>query len=234
VRVVNRFRDPRIRYLRRPQNGGVSAAQNTGLDHARGQFVVFLHSDDELLPQKLDRQTQRIADAPASVGAVESGIEVEWDDRVERWPPNLDAARPFDLLTYERHVHCSGLLVRRDLAAALRFDERLRVSKTGTRMGFQNKATIYEYLLKKYNAEIVKDRRVHADWHYRISRAHARAGEVAQARRALGRAIRLHPRRVRRWWLWVASYGGSRLSRASFATQVRTAKMIPRSTRLQP
>jgi glycosyltransferase involved in cell wall biosynthesis len=257
--VVARCHDARVRYVRRPQNGGVSAAQNTGLDHARGQFVVFLHSDDELFPDKLERQTQRIAATPASVGAVESGVEVEWSDRVEHWPPNLDAAKPFDLLAYGRRVHSSGLLVRRDLATTLRFDERLRgvedrdfcirllrvaevstssevlsrVSKTGARLGSQNKAFIYQYLLEKYNAEIATDRRVHSDWHYRIARSHARAGEVPQARRALGRAIRLNPARARRWWLWFASYGGERLCRASFGTQVRAARRIDRSTRLK-
>lgn len=41
--------DPRIRVIHRP-NGGASAARNTGLDAAAGDWVLFLDADDELLP----------------------------------------------------------------------------------------------------------------------------------------------------------------------------------------
>lgn len=37
-------------------NGGVSKARNTGLQYANGDFIALLDSDDEWLPDKLDRQ----------------------------------------------------------------------------------------------------------------------------------------------------------------------------------
>jgi len=60
--VVTGYDDPRVRYLAHERNRGVSAARNTGVEAATGEYVAFLDSDDEWLPRKLQRQLAVLGD----------------------------------------------------------------------------------------------------------------------------------------------------------------------------
>ena len=68
--VVKSFNDPRIRYIRHDQNRGGSAARNTGIKMARGEYIAFQDSDDEWLPEKLEKQMKVFKSAPPEVGVV--------------------------------------------------------------------------------------------------------------------------------------------------------------------
>ncbi len=54
---------PQCIYLKQP-NRGVSAARNTGIDRASGDWLAFLDSDDEWLPGKLQAQKELLEQNP--------------------------------------------------------------------------------------------------------------------------------------------------------------------------
>jgi glycosyltransferase involved in cell wall biosynthesis len=54
--IVKTTGDARVRYVRHEENRGGGAARNTGIRLARGEFLAFLDSDDEWLPEKVAHQ----------------------------------------------------------------------------------------------------------------------------------------------------------------------------------
>ncbi|MCH5262966.1 MAG: glycosyltransferase family 2 protein [Lachnospiraceae bacterium] len=79
--VVEAFADDRIRYICQEQNGGASHARNTGIRLAECEFVAFLDSDDEWLPEKLEKQMEAMVKASEDVGLVYCRMRVLRGDR---------------------------------------------------------------------------------------------------------------------------------------------------------
>ena len=57
-------KDPRVRVIAQPENGGVSKARNRGVREARGEWIALLDSDDLWMPEKLERQMALAAQHP--------------------------------------------------------------------------------------------------------------------------------------------------------------------------
>lgn len=72
--TVKSFGDKRVSYIRHERNRGPGAARNAGIRAAKGKYVAFQDSDDEWLPQKLDRQIRVMMSAPPDVGVVYTGF----------------------------------------------------------------------------------------------------------------------------------------------------------------
>lgn len=70
--------DPRVRVLAK-ENGGTASARNHGLEHARGEFVAFLDSDDAWLPECLASQVAALDARPdASLVVCDARYEGAW------------------------------------------------------------------------------------------------------------------------------------------------------------
>ena len=54
--IINSYNDPRIKYIRQPQNNGVVAAMNTGLAAVQSNYVAVMHADDISFTNRLEKE----------------------------------------------------------------------------------------------------------------------------------------------------------------------------------
>lgn len=71
--VMEGYTDDRVRYIRYEPNRGANAARNVGIRAARAHFIAFQDSDDDWLPEKLERCMAVWEHAGPEVGVVYSG-----------------------------------------------------------------------------------------------------------------------------------------------------------------
>lgn len=67
ARIKPHLTDQRVRMIRHKRNSGLSAARNTGIDVALGDYVMFVDSDDAIAPALVKECIDRIAGSDSDV-----------------------------------------------------------------------------------------------------------------------------------------------------------------------
>lgn len=62
--LIDEIKDPRLRYIRLPENKGVAAARNVGIAEAKYDYIAFQDSDDLWMETKLEKQMKVISENP--------------------------------------------------------------------------------------------------------------------------------------------------------------------------
>jgi glycosyltransferase involved in cell wall biosynthesis len=130
LEVCNRLAkaDRRVRYVHQ-RNAGLSAARNSGIREARGEFLQFLDADDLLEPEKLNVQVAILSDRAGVDLAVSGAAFFRDGEGITAWPHEL-LVNSHDALAWligENKFPVNAVLIR---SAALRdaghFDESLK------------------------------------------------------------------------------------------------------------
>ncbi|WP_019947779.1 glycosyltransferase family 2 protein [Hymenobacter aerophilus] len=124
--VVARLQDPRIRYFYK-ENGERGAARNYGTQQARGQYLNFFDSDDEMYPNHL-RVVWEFIQAHGLMEVMHTGYE-----RLDGQGHLISEVCVFredtnEVLLHDNPLACNTVFVRRDIALANPFVEDRRLS----------------------------------------------------------------------------------------------------------
>lgn len=68
--VIASFEDNRIKHIKLKENQGFFRGINIGASEAKGKYLTFLDSDDEYLPEKIEKQLKLIESLPEDYGMV--------------------------------------------------------------------------------------------------------------------------------------------------------------------
>lgn len=123
--------DPRFRTIHKP-NGGVSSARNAGIDLAKGEYLMFVDSDDALLPGAVKALTEGLDGEDMVLGGYVTYIDsVPKKEMNPRESETFEGARMDEFFNRNIRKNCEMLdapwakLFRRKAVGALRFNESL-------------------------------------------------------------------------------------------------------------
>ncbi len=97
------LRDPRVKVIRK-QNGGLSAARNTGFFAATGQFVMFVDGDDWTEPNMCEEMYRYALDK--QVQLVQCGFAQEYEKKSKIYTIQMENGKVYS------GRECAGLRVR--------------------------------------------------------------------------------------------------------------------------
>jgi glycosyltransferase involved in cell wall biosynthesis len=126
LEILSRYEKDGVKVVRQ-QNCGVGAARNSGVEHSSGELVAFLDADDLWLPQKIEKQMERLLSDP-EFGFVSCGMK-EFDasgNTIRAYEVGKEGWRAEEILLIEPIVNgpgSTGLLWRRVFEEAGGFDE---------------------------------------------------------------------------------------------------------------
>ncbi|MFV2045640.1 MAG: glycosyltransferase family 2 protein, partial [Anaerolineales bacterium] len=112
--VVNRYHDPRVRYMAFDENKGEPTARNTGIRASTGEFIAHLDSDDLYHPDKLEAHIEFL-DSNLDIGAsYNNRFELRYSSSEirELWRPPRQVGLPDFVLGYP--FAPSDIVIRRN------------------------------------------------------------------------------------------------------------------------
>lgn len=124
--ICQQFIDTRIQIIRQ-ENRGVSAARNTGIRHAQGEYIALLDADDLWLPSKLEKHIEHLENNPKiGVSFSRSAFIDDTDKPLGIYQMSkLKEITPLDILCRTPIGNGSVSVFRKEVFEAIAFEDNL-------------------------------------------------------------------------------------------------------------
>jgi len=112
VKIAEAYKDSRIQIHSHVVNQGVAAARNLGMQHAKGEYIAFLDSDDLWEKDKLEKQVQFMQENRAVISY--TGTAYIRGGKRSGYVLRAERELPYKTLLKRNIMSCSSVMVRRE------------------------------------------------------------------------------------------------------------------------
>jgi teichuronic acid biosynthesis glycosyltransferase TuaG len=130
VSAIKEQKDPRIILLENAQNSGAAEARNCGINHAKGQWLAFLDSDDLWHEDKLQKQIQFMEETGAVISYTATAYMSEAGE-ISGYILRAEKQLSYKELLKRNLMSCSSVMVRRDV---MRRDTCTKIMRCGCKL----------------------------------------------------------------------------------------------------
>lgn len=123
--VVSNYKDERIKYIYQ-ENAERSAARNNGINHAQGDWICFLDSDDEYLDDHLEQLEKEIKKQKFSVGLYLTGHFIASNGLLKKHPL-LNTKNNILKEIWQKFILMNAVCVHQSILQKEKFNSRFRI-----------------------------------------------------------------------------------------------------------
>ncbi|NEN98931.1 MAG: glycosyltransferase family 2 protein [Moorea sp. SIO3I7] len=126
IKICQEFSDQRLKIIHQT-NRGLAGARNTGIRHAKGDYLAFLDGDDLWLPQKLERHIEHLENFPdIGISFSRSALIDEAGNFMGAYlMPKLSNITISDLFRESPIGNGSAAVVRRELFDTIKYQDNV-------------------------------------------------------------------------------------------------------------